>query len=53
MKVLIPSDDHSYRVGSVKKMKVVYNNRYLSYSEYAGDEYLEDGDVVVEMDVAE
>ena len=43
----------SYRIATVRKIKVVYNKKYRSYSEYAGDDYLEEGDEVVEMDVAE
>lgn len=53
MKVLVPDADHSYREATVRKTKVVYNKKYRVYSEYAGDDYLEDGDEVVEMDVAE
>jgi hypothetical protein len=53
MKVLIPGIDHSYREAVIRRVKVVYNKKYRAYSEYAGDEYLEDGDEVVEMDVAE
>jgi hypothetical protein len=53
MKVLIPSDDHSYREATVRKVKVVYNKQHKEYSEYHGDEYLEEGDAVVEMEVAE
>jgi hypothetical protein len=53
MKVLIPGTDHSYREAVVKRINVVYNKKYREYSEYHGDDYLGDGDEVVEMDVAE
>ena len=53
MKVLVPDSDHEYREARVRKTKVVYNAKYRTYSEYAGDDYLEDGDEVVEMDVVE
>jgi hypothetical protein len=53
MKVLVPSSDHGYVEVVVRKMKVVFNKKYRSYSEYMGDEYLEDGDEVVEREVAE
>lgn len=53
MKVLVPDSDHSYQKAVVRKMKVVYNKKYHEYSEYYGDDYLDDGDEVVEMDVAE
>ena len=53
MKVLIPSFDHSYREATIRRIKVVYNKKYREYSEYHGEEYLDEGDEVVEMDVAE
>lgn len=52
-KVLVPSADHGYRVVAIQRMEVVYNKISKAYSEYAGDEYLEEGDEVVEMDVVE
>lgn len=53
MKVLVPDSDHGYREATVRKTKVVYNKKYRAYSEYVGDEYLEDGDEVVEREVVE
>jgi hypothetical protein len=53
MKVLVPISDHSYREATVRKIKVVYNKKYRAYSEYVGEDHLEDGDEVIEMDVAE
>lgn len=53
MKVLVPDSDHSYREATIRKMKVVYNKKYRAYSEYVGDEYLEDGDTVIEMEVVD
>lgn len=53
MIVLIPTTDHSYREAVVIKTKVVYNKKYREYYEYHGDEYLGEGDEVVEMDVAD
>lgn len=52
-KVLIPSDDHFYQEGRLCEKKVVYNKKYRSYTEYAGDEYLEEGDEVVTRWVVE
>ena len=53
MKVLIPSSDHGYLEATIRRRKVVYNKKYKQYSEYYDDEYLNEGDEVVEMDVAE
>lgn len=52
MKVLVTSYDHQYREAHVQKMKVVKDENG-NYSEYVGDEYLDPGDEVVEMDVVE
>ena len=51
MQVLVESDDHSYREATIRRMKVVYNQFTGIYSEYFDDNYLEDGDEVVERDV--
>ena len=51
MRVLVESDDHSYYETTVRRMKVVYNQFTGTYSGYFGDDYLEDGDEVVERDV--
>lgn len=53
MKVLIPTNDHGYREATVRITKVVYNKRYRSYTEYFGDDFLEEGDEVIEMQVVE
>ena len=53
MKVLIATEDHSYREALVRHIKVVHNPAQRQYYEYHGDEYLEPGDLVVEMAVAE
>ena len=51
MRVLVQSGDHSYYEATVWRMNVVYNRFTGIYSEYFGDDYLEDGDEVVERDV--
>lgn len=51
--VLVPNGDHGYYVAHVHKQKVVWNKTYKHYSEYMGDEYLDEGDEVIEMEVAE
>lgn len=51
--ILISTDDHGYREAKVVETKVVYNKKRRQYSEYAGDEYLEDGDEIVIRLVAE
>lgn len=53
MQVLIPDHDDGYYVAIVRKQKVVYNKKYEVYTEYVGDEYLDEGDEVIEMEVAE
>lgn len=53
MQVLIPNGDHGYYVARIRKQKVVYNKKYEVYTEYMGDEYLDEGDEVIELDVAE
>lgn len=53
MKILVPSHDHQYREATVRKMKAVYNHIYKEWHEYAGDEYLDEGDEVFEVDVAD
>lgn len=44
--ILVPSHDHIYYPSSVTATKAVFNSRYYSWSEYVGDEYLEEGDEV-------
>lgn len=53
MQVLIHDHDHGYYVAIVRKQKVVWNKKYKVYTEYMGDEYLGDGDEVLELEVAE
>lgn len=53
MQVLIPDRDHGYYVAHVRKQKVVWNKKYKVYTEYMGDEYLGEGDEVLELEVAE
>ena len=50
--VLIKSSDHCFYVGSVQEEEVVYNHNDKSWYEYAGDDYLGDGDEVVTAMVA-
>lgn len=51
--VLVPADDHSYREATVRMQSVVWNALTRTYSEYAGDEYLEPGETVVQRPVAD
>ena len=52
IEVLVPCSDHKYRTTNLELEKVVFNQRTWIYSEYYGDEYLEEGDVVIERYVA-
>ena len=52
MKILVPSHDHRYREAVIKKTKVVYNHIFKEWYEYHGDEYLDEGDEVFEVNVA-
>jgi hypothetical protein len=52
-KVLVSAHDHGYREAYVTRMKVVYNTKYQEWYEYHGDEYLSEGDTVLEMDVVD
>lgn len=51
--VLIPNGDHSYREAYVTRAKVVWNTCTRSWSEYVGDEYLDENESVYEKKVAE
>jgi hypothetical protein len=51
--ILVPSRDHSYREASIRLTKVVYNLKRKEYFEYHGEEFLEDGDIVKEVLVAD
>ena len=51
--ILIPSSDHSYSVVRMVKKKAVYSHKSRSYAEFVSDDYLEDGDIVVDALVAE
>ena len=53
MIVLIPSNDHQYRVAETRVMEVVYNTETKTYSEYGGFDYLEDNEIVVSKEVLE
>jgi hypothetical protein len=44
--VLVQAEAHSYRLATIRKIKVTWNSHDRAYYEYAGDE-------VREMDVAE
>lgn len=50
--ILVPSSDHSYIEMNIRETQVVWNDLYKTYSEYAGDDYLEEGDEVVIRKVA-
>jgi hypothetical protein len=47
--ILKPWDDHQYTYVVLSKGKAVYNERYYSWSDYVGDEYLDEGDKVYEV----
>ena len=44
MLVLVPVGDHEFRIGEVRKETVVFNVHTQTYTEYGGDDYLEEGD---------
>lgn len=52
MKILVLGSDHRYREAVIRTIKVVYNRECNEYFEYVGDEYLDDFDEVLEMNVA-
>lgn len=45
--------DHRYREVYINTKKVVFNRKENCYFENFGDEYLEDNEVVVELEVVE
>ena len=51
--VLVESHDHGYQIAHVVERKVVFNTKYKTYSEYAGDEYLEENEIVEVRNVVE
>ena len=51
--VLINSRDHCFYIGSVQEQKAVYNHLDKSWYEYAGDDYLGEGDEVFVVKVAQ
>lgn len=51
--VLIPSGDHSYRTGTIREAKVVWNPKAKRYFEYFGDEHLGECEEVVTRYVVE
>lgn len=52
-KILMLESDHRYREVFITTKKVVFNRKENVYFEYFGDEYLEDNEVVVELEVVE
>ena len=51
--VLVESSDHGYRIAHVIERKVVFNTKYKTFSEYVGDEYLEENEIVEVHNVIE
>lgn len=51
--ILVPAHDHSYRVARIRCVKAVYNAMYKTYSEYFGDDYLIEGNTVIDAKVTE
>jgi hypothetical protein len=53
-KVLVPTHNHAYREANLtEQVQVVYNKKYNSYSEYFGEDYLQEGDVVLLRTIVE
>lgn len=50
--VLVPQYDHQYCMMTVQKGKAVWNDKYGTWTEYHGEEYLQDGDKVKEVLIA-
>ena len=50
--VLINSSDHCFYIGHIREQKAVYNHHDKSWYEYAGDDYLGEGDEVFVVKVA-
>ena len=50
--VLVAGDDHNFVPHYVSETKVTYNPTYGVYFEYHGDEYLDEGEIVVTARVA-
>jgi len=53
LKVLVPDGDHSLRLAPLVLKKVVCHEPSKTWSEYAGEEYLAEGERVVEVYVVE
>lgn len=51
--VLIGSGDHCFYVGMIREQKAVYNHYDKSWYEYAGEDYLGEGDEVFTVKVAQ
>jgi hypothetical protein len=51
--VLIETRNHDYRIAKIVKRTVVYNEKTKTYSQYYGDEFLYEDDVVRFKYVAE
>ena len=44
--ILVPYSDHEYEIKTLVKRKAVYNQYSYRWYEYAGEEYLEEGEEV-------
>lgn len=47
-RVLVPSHDHGYTMATTYTGKAIYNKNTCEWSEYHGEEYLQDGDKVID-----
>ena len=52
-KVLVPGPDHSYTPMNVGMADVVYNETDKTFTEYHGDDYLSEGDIVIKARTAQ
>jgi|GEM_PF-3465613 len=50
--ILVPASDHTYIEMTVCEIDVVWNELYKTFSEYAGDDYMDEGDVRLKRKVA-
>ena len=50
--ILVSWPDHSYYVALIVTSKAVYNVKTREYSEYVGDDWLGDGEMVIDAKVA-
>lgn len=51
--ILVSSSDHGYEKAYIRTTNVVYNTKTRRYSEYVGDEYLEENEIVIKARVVE